>query len=75
MKAIARRLQCHESRGTDTTGLVPYSKAWCDFREENFERVMNGENVRGAKLSLDVTDRIIAAADREEAEGAAAGLP
>jgi hypothetical protein len=39
------------------------------FYEDKFFRLMDGENIGGIRIPLAVTDRLIAEAERAEAEG------
>ena len=71
LKNRLRKLEM--SRRVDASGLVPHSDAWFAFWEDIFDRSMNGENVECAGFSMAVIDRLVEAADREEAEMAAAG--
>ena len=64
MRNLLRRLQKLEGRLTDATGQVPHSEAWFAYYEDQFERLVDGENI--PYIPLAVIDRIVAEADREE---------
>jgi hypothetical protein len=50
-------------------GLKPHSEAWFAFYEDKLFRLLDGENIRNIRIPLAVTDRLIAEAERAEAEG------
>jgi hypothetical protein len=64
VRNLVRRLQKLEGRLTDATGLVPHSEAWFAYYEDQFGRLVDGENV--PCIPLAVIDRIIEDADRAE---------
>jgi hypothetical protein len=69
---LARRLRKLESlHRVDASGLVPQSDAWFAFYEREFDRMEAGEVV-STGIPLAMIDRIVAAADREDAEMALA---
>jgi hypothetical protein len=72
MNLKSRISKLERSRGVDASGLVPHSEAWFDYWEDKFDQCINGENVDCAGFTLAVIDRIVAAADREDAEMALA---
>jgi hypothetical protein len=73
MMNLARRLRKLESlRRVDAGGLAPHSDAWFAFWEDKLERSINGEHVECAGFPLAVIDRIVATADRKDAEMAVA---
>ena len=64
---LERRIRKLESRQFDSTGLVPHSEAWFAFWEDKLERNQAGEEVECAGFTIAVIDRIVEAADRENA--------
>ena len=67
MKAsMTRRILKLEARNFDATGLKPHSEAWFAFWEEKLERLWAGENIGNIRIPIEVTDRMIAAADAED---------
>lgn len=64
MRNFARRLQKLEARSTDATGLAPHSEAWFAYYEDQFGRLVDGENV--PYIPLAVIDRIVEEGDRAE---------
>ena len=63
---FSRRLLTLERARVDASALTPHSDAWFAFYEDKFLRLMEGENIGNIRIPLAVTDRMIAAADREE---------
>ena len=61
------RIRRLETRFNDNTGLVPHSEEWFAYWEDIVARYLAGEvpQHRG-KIPLEVTDRLIERADREE---------
>ena len=66
MRAIAGRVKKLERQHCDATGLVPHSEVWFDFYEEKLVRLMDGEDIGNIRIPLEVIDRIVEEADREE---------
>lgn len=64
--AITRRIGRLEARHVDFTGLKPHSEAWFAFWEEKLDRLWAGEDIGNVRIPIEVTDRIIAAADAED---------
>jgi hypothetical protein len=64
MKALARRVGKLESSLTDASGLVPHSDAWFAYYEDQFDRLVDGEDV--PYIPLAVIDRIVEEGDRAE---------
>jgi hypothetical protein len=71
VRNLLRRLQKLEGRLTDATGLVPHSEAWFAYYQDQFGRLVDGEDI--PYIPLAVIDRIVEEADREEQ--ALKGLP
>lgn len=67
MRSLARRLGRLETQLTDATGLAPHSGKWFTYWENILDRWLDGEEpvIRG-RFPLEVTDRLIERADREE---------
>ena len=63
---LARRIGKLESRNVDATGLKPHSEAWFAFWEEKLDRLWAGEDIGNIRIPIEVTDRMIAAADAED---------
>ena len=68
MRNLARRLSRLEAQRFDVTGLVPRSDAWFGYWEDKLARNIEGEEVDFTGFSIEVVDRIVEAADREEQE-------
>ena len=69
MAKILQRLRRLEKRLTDASGLVPNSEEWFAYWENIFDRWMAGEQPAFlGRFPLAVTDRIIARADRADAQ-------
>ena len=68
MRSLARRLSRLEAQRFDVTGLVPHSDAWFAYWEDKLARNIEGEEVDFTGFSIEVVDRIVEAADREEQE-------
>ena len=67
MKAsMTKRIGKLEARTVDATGLKPQSEAWFAFWEEKLDRLWAGENIGNIRIPIEVTDRMIAAADAED---------
>jgi hypothetical protein len=64
MRNLSQRLSRLEAQRFDVTGLVPNSDAWYAFYENQFGRLMAGEDV--GYIPLAVIDRAVEAADRAE---------
>ena len=66
MTNLRRRLRKLESGLTDTSGLVPHSKAWFANWEQKIDKVIAGEAPGDLNsLPLEVVDAIIEAATRQ----------
>jgi hypothetical protein len=65
---LALGLKRLEAMGHDATGFAPHSGAWFAFYEDKLFRAMDGEDIGNIRIPLDVTDRIIAEADRADLE-------
>ena len=68
MRNISRRLSRLEAQRFDVTGLIPHSDAWFAYWEDKLARNIEGEEVDFTGFSIEVVDRIVEAADREEQE-------
>jgi len=68
MRNLARRLSRLEAQRLDVSGLVPHSDAWFAYWEDKLARNIEGEEVDFTGFSIEVVDRIVEAADREEQE-------
>ena len=65
--SLLGRIQRLETRLADGTGLVPQSEGWFAYWENILDRLLAGEEpVFHGPIPLDVTDRLIANADRED---------
>jgi hypothetical protein len=71
MRAIARRVGKLESRRFDATGLVPYSEEWFEYYTAQLARSMDGKEMECDRMPIEVIDRLVELADREELERAA----
>ena len=69
---LSRRIKKLEAARFDANGLVPHSPQWREYWGEKLHRFANGEDVDLSGLTLEVTNWIIAEADREEQEEALA---
>lgn len=68
MKHLTRRLKILEGLRFDSKGLVPHSEAWFAHYTDILERNMRGEQVDCTGMTIAVFDRLVEAAEREEAE-------
>lgn len=68
MRNVARRRKKLEARRFDATGLVAHSKAWFAYYTDIFDRGMRGEKVEHSTFPIEVFDRFVEAADREDQE-------
>lgn len=69
---LSRRIKKLEARVTDAIGLVPHSPQWCEYWDDKLSRFAVGEDVDLSGMTLEVSDWIIAEADRaDEAEALA----
>jgi hypothetical protein len=50
----------------DSTGLVPHSEVWFAYWTDLLDRNLNGEPIECARFPIEVIDRLIEMADREE---------
>jgi hypothetical protein len=62
---LTRRLKKLESRRYDATGLVPRSEAWFAFWENQFDRLVGGDDIGGARIPIEVVHRMVEEVDRE----------
>lgn len=63
--SLTNRVRKLEAKYLDATGLKPHSEAWFAFWEEKLDRLWAGKDIGNVRIPIEVTDRIIAAADAE----------
>ena len=74
MSSLARRLKKLEAARFDATGLVPHTEAWFAYYTDLLVRNMGGEEIEYCgKFPIEVIDRLVELADREEEAMKAAG--
>ena len=67
MSNLQNRLRRLETRFTDNTGLAPHSEQWFAYWEDIIDRLLAGEEpVFYGRIPIEVTDRMIERADRED---------
>ena len=64
--SLSKRVKKLEALRTDATGLRRHSEPWFAFWEDKLERLWAGEDIGNLRIPIEVTDRIIEAADLEE---------
>ena len=65
---LLARIRRLEARFNDFTGLVPHSEEWFTYWEDIIDRYLAGEEPEhSGNVPLEVVDRMIERADREEA--------
>lgn len=63
--SLTNRVRKLEAKYLDATGLIPHSEAWFTFWEAKLDLLLAGEDIGNVRIPIEVTDRLIAAADAE----------